>query len=204
MSPHESLSRTKPDVGKCQPFSIECYIYVREDQRQNRKFDPRGEAAIYCWRSTMDNRSSCALYVPGRPRPTFVSTNNVTFGNKCPLAKDSSDFIGNGDTVLDFPPEANVSDIGSSSVDSILDQTETHYILNMTNDSVMSMTKPVFEASFVRAQNGFLVFCRTNWFYIHIKTAFFPLSVWLIGQGGWKLRSGPRFNSWQFADQAEK
>ena len=110
-------------------------IYVREDQRQNRKFDPCGEAAIYCGRSTMDNRSSHVLYVtvPGRPRPTFISTNYMTFGNKCPMAKDSPNFIDHGDTVLDFPPEANVSDISSSSVDSILDQTETHYILKMTN-----------------------------------------------------------------------
>ena len=55
---------------------------------------------------------------------------------------------------MDFPPEANIFDIGSSSVDSILDQTETHYILRMTNDSIRSMAKPVFEASFVRAQNS--------------------------------------------------
>ena len=153
MSPHESLYGTKPDVSKCQPFGTECFLYVREDQRQDRKFDARGEPAIYCGRSTMDNRSSYVLYVPGRPRPTFVSTNNVTFGNKCPMAKDSPDFIDNGEMVLDFPPEANVSDISSSSVDSILDQTETHYILQMTNDSVKSMAKPMFEAAFVRAQN---------------------------------------------------
>ena len=154
MSPHESLYGTKPDVSKCQPFGTECFLYVREDQRQDRKFDARGEPAIYCGRSTMDNRSSYVLYVPGRPRPTFVCSNNVTFGNKCPMAKDSPDFIDNGDIVLDFPPEANVSEISSSSVDSILDQTETHYILQMTDDSVKSMIKPVFEASFVRAQNG--------------------------------------------------
>ena len=154
MSPHEALHGTKPDVSKCQPFGIECFMYVRDDQRQNRKFDARGEAAIFCGRSTMDNRSSYVLYVPGRSRPTFVSTNNVTFGNRCPMAKDSPDLIDNGDTVLDFPPEANVSDINVSSVDSILDQTETHYILRMTDDSVKSMAKTLFEASFVRAQNA--------------------------------------------------
>ena len=109
----------------------------------------------------MSNRSN-VLHVPGRPRPTLVSTNKVTFGNKCPIAEDSPDFIDKGDTVPDFPPEANVSDISSSSVDSILDQTETHYILKITNDSVMSMAKPVFEASFVRAQNGFWSQKTTN------------------------------------------
>ena len=48
------------------------------------------------------------------------------------------------------------------------------------------------------------LFCTTEWLYIHVKTAFFPLSVWQIVQGGWKLRSRPRFDSWQFAGQAEK
>ena len=47
-------------------------------------------------------------------------------------------------------------------------------------------------------------FCRTEWFHIHAKTAFIHLSVWLIGQGGWKLHSRPRFYSWQFETQAEK
>ena len=40
--------------------------------------------------------------VPGRPSLTFISTNNVMFGNKCPIAKDSPDFIDSGHTVLDF------------------------------------------------------------------------------------------------------
>ena len=54
MSPYESLYGTKPDVSKCQPFGIECRLYVRADHRQDRKFDDRGEPAIYCGRSTMD------------------------------------------------------------------------------------------------------------------------------------------------------
>ena len=47
-------------------------------------------------------------------------------------------------------------------------------------------------------------FCRTEWFHIHIKIAFFHLSFWLIGQGGWKFRSRLGFNTWQFTAQAEK
>ena len=129
MSPHQSLYGIKPDVSKCQPFGVECWLYVRADQRHDKKFDARGEPGIYCGRSTLENRSSYVVYVPGRSRPTFVSTNNVVFGNKCPLAKDAPDVIDNGEVVLDFPPEANASDINSSSVDSIMDQTETLYIL---------------------------------------------------------------------------
>ena len=64
-----------------------------------------GEPVIYCVRSTIENRSSYVLNVPGRQ--TFVSTNNVVFGNKCPMAKDSLNVIAT-DMVFDFPPEAHV------------------------------------------------------------------------------------------------
>jgi hypothetical protein len=83
----------------------------------------------------MDNRSSNILYVPNRK--TFVSKNNVVFGNKCPIAKDSPNVNedASGDVIFDFPPEAHVLEINSSNVDGILDQTETHYILLTTNKS---------------------------------------------------------------------
>jgi hypothetical protein len=56
MSQHQKLFGSQPDVSKCQPFGVECWSYVRAEQRQDRKFDARGESAIYCGRSTMDNR----------------------------------------------------------------------------------------------------------------------------------------------------
>ena len=153
MSPHQKLFGSQPDVSKCQPFGVECWLYVRAEQRQDRKFDARGEPAIYCGRSTMDNRSSYVLYVPGRLRPTFVSTNNVVFGNKCPMAKDAPNVIADDEVAFDFPPEAHASEISSSSVEAIYDQTDTHYILRMTDNTVKSMNKAVFESSFVHAQN---------------------------------------------------
>jgi hypothetical protein len=105
----------------------------------------------------MDNRSSHVLYMPDRasqPSPTLVSSNNVVFGNKCPRARDIPKIIDNGEVALEFPPEANVADFNSLSVGSILDQTDTHYILQMTNTSVRSMAKPLIISSFVRAQNA--------------------------------------------------
>jgi hypothetical protein len=42
----------------------------------------------------MDNRSNDVLYVPGRQ--TFVSTNNVVFGNKWPMTKDSGESWASG------------------------------------------------------------------------------------------------------------
>ena len=74
----------------------------------------------------MDNKSSCVLYVPSRSSSTFVCTNNVVFGNKC--AKDTPDVIDDGEIALDFPLEANDSEINSASVSAIMDQSDTHYI----------------------------------------------------------------------------
>ena len=98
----------------------------------------------------MDNKSSYVLYVPDRPGSTFVCTVNVIFRTKCLHAKDSSNVIDDGEVALDFPPEANDSEISSSSVKAIVNQTETHYVLQMTNDSIKSMAKPLFISTFIR------------------------------------------------------
>jgi hypothetical protein len=70
------------------------------------------------------------------------------------LAKDDPNVINNGVVALDFTPEVDVPDINFLGVGSILVQTDTHYILRMTNTLVKSMVKPMSIYSFVvRAQN---------------------------------------------------
>jgi hypothetical protein len=64
------------------------------------------------------------------------------------MAKDAPNVIDNEEVALDFPPEANISEITTSSVGSIFDQTYTHYILQMSNASVNTMSKPLFVFSF--------------------------------------------------------
>ena len=69
----------------------------------------------------MDNKSNYVIYVPDRPGSAFVCTNNVVFGTKCPPAKDSPNVIDDGEVALDFSPEANDSEISSSSVEAIIE-----------------------------------------------------------------------------------
>ena len=52
-------------------------------------------------------------------------------------------------------------------------------------------------------REGGTPFSRTKWFYIHVKTVIFHLSVWIIGQSGWKFCSRCCFDSRQFEGQAE-
>ena len=77
-----------------------------------------------------------------------------------------------------------------------------YLLINSINHEVWE--KKYREIEFRPLGNESSPLCRTEWFHIHVKTAFTHLSVWLIGQGGWKLRHRPRFDSWQFETQAEK
>ena len=41
------MFNTKPDVSSLQEFGIEGWMYRREDQRKDKKFDARGEPVIF-------------------------------------------------------------------------------------------------------------------------------------------------------------
>ena len=77
-------------------------------------------------------------------------------------------------------------------------QRNTLVYWNRKNRHFEVWEKKYWEMEFLPLGNESSPFCRTEWFYIHVKTAFFHLStsIWLIGQGGWKLRSRPRFDCW--------
>jgi hypothetical protein len=86
-------------------------LNVLEEQRQDCKLDAHCEPAIYCGSSMMDNRSSYVLYMSNSFCSTFVTSNNVVFGNKCQMAKDAPNVIDNEEVAPDFPLEANISEI---------------------------------------------------------------------------------------------
>ena len=150
MSPFQALYSEKPDVSKCQPFGIECWLYVREEQRKDKKFDARGELAVYCGRATADNKSACVCWVPSRRN--FVTTNNLTFGNTYPLKKDAPDFISDetqSDKVI-FP-EINYTDISVQKVDNIVNFNATMYLCTMSDGTYRSADKQKFITSLLRS-----------------------------------------------------
>ncbi len=71
----------------------------------------------YCGSSILDNRSRYVLCMSNSSCSTFVTSNNVVFGNKCPMAKDAPYVIDNEEVALDFPPEANIAEISTLSHD---------------------------------------------------------------------------------------
>jgi hypothetical protein len=77
------------------------------------------------------------------------------FCNKCHLAKDDApNVIDDGKVAQNLPPEVNISGLTASRIDLILQKTDTHYILQMTNISFKSLLKPFFVSSFVRAHSA--------------------------------------------------
>ena len=95
MTPYEAIFGRKPNLTNFQPFGVECWVYVRAEQRKDRALDPRGEPAIYLGRGTTDKISChvCHVFNRGAPsRETLVFTNNVVFGHTFPMNQHGVDF----------------------------------------------------------------------------------------------------------------
>ena len=92
MSPFEALHRQIPHLSHFQPFGVECWVYVRPELRNDRKFDARGVSGIYLGRANSENKPASVIHIPskGTTSRAFVVTNNVVFGHKYPLAPANS------------------------------------------------------------------------------------------------------------------
>jgi len=87
-SPHVLVFGTKPDVSALQEFGVEAWVHRREDQRQDAKFDARGEHVIFVGYPT--NQQGYLLWCPGRGPKKVVTSNHVVFGSVCPRSTRSS------------------------------------------------------------------------------------------------------------------
>jgi hypothetical protein len=86
-SPHLLMYGTKPDVSHFQEFGVEGWLHRRIDQRQDTKFDARGESVIFV--GYPPNQQGFLLWCPGRGPTKLVSSNNVVFGTRCPRSSRS-------------------------------------------------------------------------------------------------------------------
>ena len=96
-SPHLLMYGEKPDVSECQQFGCEGWLHRRVDQRPDSKFDARGEPIIFVGYPT--NQQGFLVWCPDRGPNIVVSTNNVVFGDRCPLSKRSAvEIVSDGST----------------------------------------------------------------------------------------------------------
>ena len=66
MTPFEALHQKIPDLCSFQPFGVECWVYVRPEQRNDRKFDARGVPGIYLGRATSENKPASVIHIPSK------------------------------------------------------------------------------------------------------------------------------------------
>ncbi len=148
MTPFQGIFGTKPDVRHFQSFGVECWLYVREEQRADRTFDARGEPAIYVGRATADGRSSHVCYTSSN---RFVFTNNVRFGKRYPMNKDAFNIVSEDDTdsnVLGFPSPVNADE--ASMIASIVAQNESYFVVALTSGIERTMSKRNFVDHFLQ------------------------------------------------------
>ena len=66
MLSYEAMYGSMPDVSKCQPFGVECWLYVHSEQRKDKKSDARGEPGVCVGRATDQNISAWVVFLPDR------------------------------------------------------------------------------------------------------------------------------------------
>ncbi len=86
-SPHLMMCGTKPDVSSFQEFGVEAWLHRRIDQRQDSKFDSRGEPVIFV--GYPPNQQGFLVWCPGRGPAKIVASNNLVFGTRCPRSSRS-------------------------------------------------------------------------------------------------------------------
>jgi hypothetical protein len=161
MTPHEAMFGEKPDVSKCQPFGIECWVYIRQSQRNDSKFDARGEPAIYVGRANNDNTSSYVCWIPSRTSTTFVTTNNVTFGSSYPKSKNAPNVIDNdGSYDSDEFPELNVAELKLDTITTFYNHSPTSYLVQMKDGSTRWADKQKFVTTMIKSSGE----CRSQEF----------------------------------------
>ena len=155
MSPFEALHKQKPNLSHFQPFGVECWVYIRPEQRNDRKFDARGVPGIFVGRATSENKSASVIHIPskGTTSRAFVVTNNVIFGHKYPLA--SVDRTQSSGGVIDsIPQSASAAELIPGNVSAVDKVLKTHLVVRLQDSSLRTVSHRQFYAYLIDAQDS--------------------------------------------------
>jgi hypothetical protein len=155
MSPFEALHKQKPNLSHFQPFGVECWVYVRPEQRNDRKFDARGVQGIFVGRATFENKPASVIHIPskGTTSRAFVVTNNVVFGHKYPLAMVHPT-QSSGGVIDSIPQSASAAELVPGNVLAIDKVLNTHLVVRLQNSSVRTISHRQFYAYLIDAQDS--------------------------------------------------
>ena len=155
MSPFEALHKQKPNLSHFQPFGVECWVYVRPEQRNDRKFDARGVQGIFVGRATSENKPASVIHIPskGTTSRAFVVTNNVVFGHKYPLATVHTS-QSSGGVIDSIPQSASAAELVPGNVLAVDKVFNTHSVVRLQNSSIRTVSHRQFYAYLIDAQDS--------------------------------------------------
>ncbi len=155
MSPFEALRKQKPNLLHFQPSGVECWVYVRHEQRNSGKFDAWGVPGIFVGRATSGNKPASVIHIPSKrtTASAFVVSNNVVFDHTYPLAPFCMNQSSEG--VIDsIPQSSSAADLlpgNISAVDKILN---TRLIVRLQNFSLRTVLHRQFYSYLIDAQDS--------------------------------------------------
>ncbi len=153
----KALHKQNPNLSHFQPFGVECWIYVRSEQRNDCRFDAWGVPGIFVGRATSENKPASVIHIPfkftGTTSRAFVVTNNVVFGHKYPLAPYYMNQSSEG--VIDsFPQSASAADLLPGNVSAVDNISNTHLIAWLRNSSLRTISHSQLYANLINAQGS--------------------------------------------------
>jgi hypothetical protein len=146
-TPYEVIYGRKPNLTHFQPFGIECWVYVRTDQRKDRTLDPRGEPAIYLGRGIIDKMwcHVCYAFNKGAPsRETFVFTNNVVFGHTFPMNQHGLNLPLNPQDDVPKDSLAHVNSVEASMIAQVMAQDGDDFVVTLHSGHERLISKSCF------------------------------------------------------------
>ena len=99
------------------------------------------------------SHAMCFTFLVTAPVP-LLSALVMLYSERNVSAQKTLDVINNGEIAHDFQLEENNSGINSACVNTIMDQSDTQYILQMTNNSVKSIIMSRYISTFIRAEDN--------------------------------------------------
>jgi hypothetical protein len=145
-SPHLMMFGTKPDVSSFQEFGVEAWLHRRVDQRQDSKFDARGEPVIFI--GYPSNQQGFLVWCPGSGPTKIVASNNLVFGTRCPRSSRSPvELLDEAHTEIplsDVPAALTLQEVDNSTDLHIVGTFEGNFVLS---DSALDGLRTLSPAS---------------------------------------------------------
>jgi hypothetical protein len=139
-SPHLLMLGTKPDASSFQEFGVEAWLHRRADQRQDSKFDSRGEPVIFV--GYPSNQQGFLVWCLGRGPTKIVASNNLVFGTRCPRSVELIDEANTEIPLVGAPAALTLQEVDNATDLHIVGTFEGNFVLSDSALEGLRMLSP--------------------------------------------------------------